>query len=624
MKQFVRPVLIVAIVLLGVIAIYFSLTKTWAAYGQCTSRDVLQWDGNTRYTTVFDQYMDVQDGHALRAIAVFFEGDNWPPLRIMVDLAVFLLSPSGPGTILETGITFVTWILVLVSILAISLLLAKDRLGGALAFLFTAAMLLHGYEIPGYSVAAMLEDQGMLFILWSCYFLFRLYEAGDKPISTGTKAGTFAAIFGVFFTKYPYGIMLLIAVVAYEVAVHPKAFFNFAMYVFRNHYRGVRLVLIFALAALVAGLFAAGSLGIKNTMNQKTVKYIIYAVFVITFIDFNVYLWRFQKNASVNVPQPPVVLSRAYVFGFFPGILWIFLHPDRLSAILDAHLWSMKQLDSYIFSFLFQNFDSPLAVFILIVAAGAGAYAVFRASTSAQNSTDRAPGASGETGTSVISRLSTFFEKPIIAAGSIALLMLILQDVLSSNKQYRHTYHILPALILFLSLWAVEWPEKSWRYISGGILAVLSVVLFFRPEGVFTSTYTAKRQFCYTGTDPSLYDRSRWAARQIDPTKKYILINAFHGLPPDPQSRNPAAEIDVLLRSRLEGPGRLRNDNTYRWKNWSEFDTLLVVADVCGRPELQEKITRRAASVGVRITKTGAAKELPGKICMETYSIQSR
>ncbi|HNO24555.1 MAG TPA: hypothetical protein PKK94_16365, partial [Leptospiraceae bacterium] len=91
MKQFVRPVLIVAIVLLGVIAIYFSLTKTWAAYGQCTSRDVLQWDGNTRYTTVFDQYMDVQDGHILRAIAVFFEGDNWPPLRIMVDLAVFLL-----------------------------------------------------------------------------------------------------------------------------------------------------------------------------------------------------------------------------------------------------------------------------------------------------------------------------------------------------------------------------------------------------------------------------------------------------------------------------------------------------------------------------------------------------
>lgn len=537
------------------------LESSWQYFiGKCPSTDVLSWDANLRLIDVLDQYQDFREGRWLSALWPYFDSPTWPTFRGIVAQIVFWLAPDEPNTILDVSISFAFYILLFPSILFIGWELSRDWFRGSAVFFFASMMTLHTQELPVYSVSSMLETQGMFFMLWTMYFLFKIYNwqflrefsrtGGEQralPMRRRFVWGLFFMSLGVFHTKYPYGLMLILAWFAYDVFRNPAQYTGLAGFALRRHFYGVRRVLLIAAACIILLYALRGNIPALDT---KYFKYFVWLLTLLILIDFHFYLWKFRIELLRFMDS---ATRQIYLAMVLPSLIWLYMHPDRISSTLGTQQKNIGETSSYFSSLRLDVFDTALPLLLalgFLIVAWFSLMLAFR---------KRYPGE----GRAAARALRQLTGRPLTAAFFIIGAQFFILELLTGNKQLRHIYHLIPAGMVAVGAWTVRFgglypsalsrPERLWRLTLwyGGLLVCLSGAWpLFQPGGLLHAWpaalaegrlvpedgeawvdrrgYAAARPLCFTGVDREFYEPVRWFARRIDPTKRYILINSFH------------------------------------------------------------------------------------------------
>ncbi len=642
----------ILIVLGTALLVRSALDQSWAfLLEKCPNTDVLLWDANLRLLTVLDQYQDLRDGDVVRALYPVFDAPTWPTLRNFLSLTLFFVNPGGPSTIVDISISFVFYILIFPSILLIAFEITRDWLRAALIFFFASMMIIHAREFPVYSLSAMLETQGMFFMLWTTYFLFKIYENfAFREASLIVRERKFVPrrkrffwgllIFsqGLFHTKYPYGIMLILAIFAVDILRGPGRYIDLLALMFDQHFFGKRRsrwqTFFFVLRILVlvnfVGAVVANAFGVPLT---KYVKDAFFFVLVVFFIDVNVYFFR---NRFALARLMGAATAQVYVAVVLPTAAWMLLHPDRVSSIIGTQQHSQEAGRSYTQSLATNVFDDPLP--FLVMSALAGIALLIFLIARARRGVER-----GE-------RLDTLlanFGRPLTAATFVLLFQFLIMELLTDNKQLRHIYHLVPALLVVAGAWVMRFPYllglSGPRFVNvrrGIVLLTLALPLIavrpvLAPGGLLAGqilpaepdvAYVQARHMCFTGTEREVYEPVRWFALRLDPAKRYILLNSFHHIYEPVPGRFLATDFDLLLRMRTLQQGAVRNDSQYRRDNWEEFDAALLLTQSCDDAFAQaaaDELQQRAAKLGHQVTLTSAYAHPTAPLCLREYRLES-
>ncbi len=659
--------------------IRLALEQSWAHLVEvCPNTDVLSWDANLRMQVVLDQYQDFRDGHFGRAILPFLDAPTWPPLRGLLAIITFALSPTGPNTLLDVSISFVFYVLVFPSMLLIAFELTRDWLRAAVIFFFASVLVIQSQHLPVFGVSAMLESQGMFFTLWTLFFLHKVYERHeyreasiiirerrDLPGKRRFVWGLLIFSQGLFHTKYPYGVMLILAVVALEVARNPGQLVDLLSLCFARHYGGRRwyhyLLNGLKLLALAVFVFA---LATKAQTSAKTVKYALYALVLIFFIDLQIYLYQY-RNALRRLLDG--VTRHVYLAVIFPAAIWMLVHPDRVSSILGTQQHVQDASRSFFSSIATDVFDDSSPFIVLLAFAFAALVIVFIRNLVVSFLADRQDGVAEDRrdvkitrGTSAVvsvdtrslaasdasGSLSDLLGRPMIAVTLIVVLQFAILEILTGNKQLRHIFHLIPGILVFIGAWTMRLPrlipESSGQ--SGGALywlrragvfaalivpVAIAAPLLVRPEGGLLAApearaYLDSRPMCFTGPERAAYEPVRWLVLRVDPDRRYVLVNTFHDLPTPPHARYLASEFDLLLRMRTLERGTVRNDSRYRHEHWDDFDYLLYLTPGCADQLRDPLLQKRAQDLEVRLQRIAAHPYTiagQGQLCLREFRI---
>lgn len=613
------------VVLFALLIVGFSLLAIFNHYStDCPSQDVLSWDGTLRFIDVLDQHQDFRRGNYGRALFSLFEAPTWPPLRGIIMHFVILVTTGAPAPALNVFVSYAFFVLLFPSLLYIA-----DRLGGGYAvtgpvFFVISIMLIQSRELPLYSLTAMLETQGMFFFLWSCYFVYRFYEGGRSRPDRLVVAGLFISVQGLFHTKYPYGVMFLFSLFVYEFLRRPVIYFHVFHLLKVRHFRRVRTFLIITFFLLIALLAGSGQLGDFGA-HVKLSKFVVYAGFLLILIDFHVYLLR-DRLYLLSLLSPRTVLL--YFTTLFPALIWLFMHPVRFNSTLGTQQRIVSGIsgDSF-FSILFNRiFDFRLLLtglaILSLISILALIFAFLRQSMRSSDAPLRFRSAAKIT----LQCLHELLVHPLGPPTFLLVLQLLILDFTTPNKQLRHIYHLLPALLLFLSLWPFRLPDLPLfssfsRNIGRTILAASMTIavcfyLYF-PPGILSGRYFQSGRTVCSSLPASVYDPFRHLADSIRADKKYILINTYHRPGSPPPGSLAAPLIDMFLRLKTYERGLVRNDSRYRFRNWAGFDGLLVAAQHCDPIYYGHPLALRLRETESQIRLTQKSEQSNGMCLLE-------
>ena len=655
-------------VALALFALGQTLIQSWELYlAVCPSKDVLTSDGNNRMIQALDRYQDIQAGDYGELIASYFRANTWPPLRPTISLILFGI--AGPSQILDTGISFLFFCLLFPSLYYVTVQLSGSELRGGALFLLITVILLQTFEFLGYALSSMLETQGMFFLLWSIYFIYKmhgeLYPAyraedltsaakkdlrreGERNLSRGTKWGLAFSLIGLNLTKYPYGVMLFLALSVYEFFRHSGGYIEATRILLTRHYRGGRRIILFLAFLFLMALVISGKFGLYD-LNSRATKNLIYFVSVVIFVDFNVYLFRNRYEVREMFPAS---MRHMYLYGIGPSLAWIFSNPDRFNSILGGQLWvppaaianyaGLMFRKSFFETLLGRFFEPWFIIPIILLLAFLGVAFFLRQVYFYKYPYDQKVGLA-----QVLEVATGTIKNPRVAVIFILVVQFIALEFATGNKQDRHIYHMIPALLAVAGAWVLRLPgffqESKFtifaNWTSSFSAAGLGIFLMFQTSGIYGGDFFNHnyRPICFSDRDAALFEKSRWVAAQIEPTKRYIVIN--HGIPPlKITQREQTTEVNLLLRMRAlgknNGSGRVRNDHRRNIKSWNDYDRLLSVSIACrgntllkpGEIELlkqreQNKLQKRARQLGV---SPGDPKNIihpSGELCLKEYNL---
>jgi hypothetical protein len=569
--------------------IVFKFAADWREFQDCPNRDVLSWDANLRLIYTLDARDDFLTGHPVRAAIGTLRSPTWPPLHGWIAMTLFAF--QNPSTVLDAGIGQAFYALLCVSLVAGMVWLSQREglpawTGGAAA-LFTLMCLFHSKELTAYSLSAMLETQGMFFLLLT---MLALSRAASPPQSS--PWWLLASSLGLFLTKFPYGHLLIMALVP-AALLHERQALPALIGFLRGSYRGRALLLPAAMVLIV--LFLALARFLPGTPpNVKVFKYIFYLVVTILFVDFNVRVYR----SRAQLTWVPELWRQAYLFVCVPILLLTFLEPDRFSSTVGTQLHEQDSSRSFFLSLFLDFADSPWPVtllFLLVTVTGVASFL-------------RRPRTSH-------SSLGFVF--------SILVLHILILEVLTSNKQLRHIYHLLPAFLGFTFIAAVKLESKLHNRvpISGLVILVSTTVFVMAPGSLFGPAHHQARYTCWTGPDRGMFQPVRDAVAAVPPIErgKVILLNDFHDLNAPMPGRIWATDIDLLLRFRLNF--KARNDSRHAWKTWDEFDRLLHVSAACGDATDEAAVMSRASEARASLKQEAVYRATGSPICITEYRI---
>ncbi|RHX82996.1 hypothetical protein [Leptospira stimsonii] len=625
--KFLIPGILLCLLSLG-LAFYMGYANWEIFIRTCSLKDLLTWDENIRLNVVLDQYQDFKEFRIWRAFFPFLESPTWPPLRSLLSLLLLLTPGDMPITWKDSFLGLVFYALCFPAILYVVYQITGSAWKAGLVSILTLALTLHTTEAPSYSLSSMLETQGMFFLLWTYYTLYKIYkQTEEEPYriefdkKEKIELSVVFSLFGLFFTKYPYGLLLFIAIVAYEVVSKPKEYSEIVKFAFTKRYKGIRRIFLILVVALVLSLPILRVVTNLN-LDQRQFKLIIYYCTVLLFIDFNLFLY-FQKDEWKKIA--PSSIRVIYLYAIAPSLAWIFANPDRVMSLINAQMIVNEHVKSFVFA-LFSSptttspvshvFQEPWIFRIFFFGVIALIVRFF-------NSRIR------EKRGSILNSFSETLRDPLVAVTSILFLQYIIIDATTGNKQLRHVFPPLPALFTVFSLWVfrfIESPIKKERIVAiafGLIVFFWSASLFVREGGLLTRSYEKVQYFCLKGFQTDIFQPARDLTAKISPEGKYIVFNGFHEeFNFDKKGRLLASEIDLLMRMKTFAKGKYRNDSRHKWKNWDEFSSALVITPSCGQKEMMDKFAIRAAAVGKNTVLKKEYKHPSGNYCLREYTIQ--
>ena len=631
---------------LTTILLFKALSGNLSYYQNSCPDDVLSWDGSLRLCEVIDQYQDFRQGNILRGFINLLDAPTWPAFRGFLSLLTFALTPGGPNVPQDVLITFLFFVGVFIAICYISFVILRKPVEASATFFLCTILLIHTRELPLISLSAMLETQGMFFTLLATYFLYRLYDEESqitaevrKDYSRVLSIGLFISIGGVFHTKYPYGIMLLVSILACELIRRPSTYLDVIKLFYQKTLKGAPQFLFAAFILALIFFALTGKLG-DQSPNPKLYKRLMYLGFLAILIYLNVKLYR-EKSLWSGLPS---TMRRLYLTGFLPVLAWLFMHPTRFNTVLGTQQRLPPDPNAAKISFtrlFFNQFDfPPLLIAFTMIALFALTYGALQSLPVVNNRRDpETETGSDESKQSPLKEIFNAVEKiltiPLVAPIIMLLVQLLLLEFSTKNKQARHIYHLQPALLLFFSFWILELPSilvesVKLRRIFALTLSVVFVAggLYFSygDKGILSGSYHKNsRPLCFNGKKNDFFDPARWYAARIEPNKRYLTINTFHDFSAITRvySVQMAPVIDLLMRMKaVQSPrGDLRSDSKYQYPDWKKFDSIIIISESCKQPVQDLKLQKRAIETKSKLKPTQEKLSPDGKFCYREYKI---
>jgi len=553
---------------------------------------VLSWDANLRLIYTLDARDDILNGRAGRALLASVRSPTWPPLHGGVSLLAFAF--TQPSTVVDAGIGFAFYALLCAGLLAGCIWLAhEEKLPlwiGALAAMFTIVCLFHTRELTAYSLSAMLETQGMFFLWLTILALYRL-------TSRATVGPWFllCSSLGLFLTKFPYGHILILAVIPAALWKERPAvpqLFRFCL----STYRGKAAILPAVLVAIIGFLILVRFLP-GTPPNVKLFKYGFYAVVVLLLADFNLRLFRAREALS----WVPDLCRHLYLYVCLPILALTLLEPDRFSSTVGTQLHQQDSRRSFLLSMASDFTDSPWPILILFAACG------------------------------ILLTLQLLKNRRVqmTSLGFVILVVVLhiaILEFLTSNKQLRHIYHLMPALLALLFLFAVGFIRNVQTHLNSPAALLLfsaTAPLLFGPASLFRGEHHASRYTCWTGPDAGMFQPVRDIVALVPQSEsaaeKTLLLNDFHNTDAPMPGRAWATDIDLLLRFHLNF--RVRNDSRHQWKDWGEFARVLHVSQECDPASGHPTALARAHDVGKTLRRKAHYSLGQVPLCITDYQI---
>jgi hypothetical protein len=597
----------VAAILLGVMT-YF-VTHSFYVWEQkyqeeCVNKDLLGWDGNLRFTSVIEYNEDIKGGRPGRAILEILQSPTWPPLRKVISLLLSFFS-EFPNPVVDTYISSFFSVLLLGLLPACGWFILRKEEGlwaGAVSGLIVLTM----REFPIYSFAAMLETQGMVFLLIACTAYYLNRDAGFASGRGRRYVGWLLLLgfFGLFMTKYPYGMLMLIAAGMLEAMSYTRRFVEFMRRHLLPHY-WIRPSLIFpALVLFALFIFAFhGPLGLPEA--RKFYKQLFYGAVVLAFIDLNVFFYRNGSSVRAVLMRHHI---RFYIWAVLPIMIWFLSSPDRFGAFLGAGLHEQDSGRVFLWSLLAETLKNPVLMPLIVAVLLLGLIVIARSR----------------------SNLRAWVRDPLNAVILLILFNLLLLELMTANKQFRHIYHLVPALILFsfLVLFRRYRPGHSrpGRVSARGFVGEASgLLLCLGIAGLFvlfphTMGLAAQRDFvCFTGDQSKPFEPARRVASQIPEGEPVVVWNRFHELDSPAFGRPLASEMDLLIRYRTDG--KARNESDYELEGWQRFEYFAYVSYDCGADLLIQVKALVEGRRKVRLEEDTSYTDDSG-ICLQLFEIQ--
>ncbi|TGN19651.1 hypothetical protein [Leptospira idonii] len=601
--------------LLGVVLVYYYSVRAWQVFLEvCPNHDFLSWDENIRLSYVLDQYTDFRDGHFFRGILPFLESPTWPPLRSFTSFLTLYFPTDWPVTFRDSfqGLFFL--ILVFPTLFYIAGKVSQSWFWGSVIAFFGFVLTIQTGEVPAYSLTSMLETQSMFFLLWSGYALYRLYEDDNTgKITASTKWLVAFSLFGFYFTKYPYGILFFMACFAYELFRNPVQYKEVVVHLYKNYAKNVRLVYLIFVVLMILSLPVLRVVTDLN-LNQRPFKVFMYGISLILFLDLSVYFFRKREELVKVVPRTMIVL---WAYAIFPAFFWLFLNPDRVNALIDAQMIVNQYTRSFFLTLWTEPGADPNVPGVFDFVWGFRILTLF-AFTSIVYFFVR----KHESGN--VKR-----KDPLLAATIVIFLELLILELTTGNKQPRHVLQFIPAFGFLSFTWAlrfVQYAESQKNRIAAyaGLATVIGLVGWnlFYTQGLLAGSFFQTKPFCYRGMNASDFQPAREIAAELEDDKRYILINAFHDLKKyETKGRLLASDFDLAMKLKTYKQGAVRNDHAYKWKSWSEFDSILLLSDVCPDPFVEEKFESRSKKLSVESTLVKTFREKSGIACLQEFRI---
>jgi hypothetical protein len=579
--------------ILVVLFFYFTAELYRLYASTCPNQDVLSWDGNLRFMQALDLHHDLRVFRFTSLPRFILEAPTWPPLRPLITTALFFLTGEA-STSVEIYLTIFTFITLFFVLIYIFYTLLKDIYPAILlGYTITTSLLLTDH-LTKYILSAMLEVQGMALFSLSLFAVYRLYNSVLKSggPGKGDSALIFASIFGLYFTKYPYGVIFILALILYETALHRHIYWRLTINFFKDQsIRGWMLsltaLLLFSLTAFVV---------VRKSGNIRAASNFL---FLLAWIFLIIASILYYKNRDFFRSALPITLRVLLAYAILPVLIWTIANPDRITGILDtqAHIQNENTLffKSY-FSAVYIYSAIPIITLLSILF---GLYRLWRLREHTS--------------------LSDFTAEPAVAVLITLLVQFLILEITTGNKQLRHIYHMLPGMALCAVLILIS-PDnlRLFKFESRFAYITLTVVSLFITLHIFYANPARKSGICFTGDERKAIDPARWVASRISRPSRYLLINEFHRKGESTQYQNLASEFDLLLR--MGTAGEIRNDSKYRHKNWNDFDELLVLNDGC---EIEPTTEIRVSDIlRKRPKKTDEFIYPDGNLCLGIYSLR--
>jgi hypothetical protein len=626
---------------LSIVSAFLFSQIAWSYFIQnCPNQDVLTWDENIRLITVLDQYSDFHLGRIGSAIFPFFESPTWPPLRSFLTLALLYI-PTGYSVIVADsffGLVFLG--LSFGSIGIVSYKLTRNYLYAGLITLVSIAFLIHTFEVPAYSLSSMLETQAMFASVWCFYYLFRMYE-NPNSFSNYVRWGIGLSLLFFFFTKYPYGLMLFIALGIVEILRSPSRFRQIFLHAWQNHYTGIRRILLILILLTVASLPILKRLHMVNP-DLRIYKLMFYYLSLPVFLDFNYYIWKHRKQLEIISPK---TINAIYVLGIMPSLFWIYLNPDRVTSLIGASNIVNKFTKSFFYSLIASPsgdiflplavFDNSLPIRSLVIASFVSMFVYILLKQKSQQTEKGLQDSSPKIGflakiEFLENKYLTILKDPLICLTLIIFLQIFILEITTPNKQQRYVLQFIPSIVLLGGLWILRpmldgylkgrW-QIAWQIFSA-LVFLICIGTFASERGFWTKNYNHERYYCLRGEDSSIFEPVRWMDQNLPLDQNLILVNGFHDdIHFDKPGRLLASEIDVVIRMSRYKNHIVRNDHKYNIKNWNDYETLVTIGPNCSDSFIEEKIKKRALKLGVELQKKSISEHGSGNYCMIQYTI---
>lgn len=593
--------------------IYYSKGSWDYFIHKCPNRDVLSWDENIRLITVYDQYSELAQGNIWSGLKPFLESPTWPPLRSLITFLLLFFPQNLLVTEWDSLVGLLFLIAAYISLVFIFYLLTHNILYTGIGALSSFALIFHTIELSAYGLSSMLETQSMLILVWCYYFFFCFFQEGDT-LKTSTKLGFSIFLLLFFFTKYPYGLMLFMALFLIEFIRHKEKIPNIFRFAIQKHYRGIRVIL-FLIVFLVIVSIPIIRLFEGIDLNQRAFKRSLYFLSLPVFLDFQYFIWKNRKELTNIVPNSLRIL---YLYSFLPAMVWIYTNPDRISSLLDAQMIVSKYTKSFFLSIVASRssdpmlpmalFDDPWGIRILLFAGLISFGIVWKhKSEDSQNS---------------------FWQLGLMSA--ILFLQILILETTTGNKQLRHLLQYLPVLVLLPWLWVFQALDilrknKILHLVFQVIIGVVflgTIFVLSGSRGLWAGNFFQDRYFCLRGEDSEVFKPVRWADEVLPKDLNFVIWNSFHDKENfHKKGRLIATEFDLKIRQSRFRNSIIRNDNKHKIKSWDAFHEVVFISDNCKDTNSLEKLKKRASQLHVVLHPVVSYEYPNGDFCIQRFTI---